>query len=354
MSLENIVDSNSTLSEILFSKDNEYSFLEQEYVRKYNTELLSKESISTTNTFFRKVSIIIPAYNSADTVLGTLITINNQILSGPERELIEVIVVDDGSTDDTEERIKKQNYDFSFKYIKQANAGRSFARNIGVKNASGETLIFLDSDVLLEKSFIREHAVRCEALRQCVFISFKENVYLDQNKIFDFIGENNKPEIEKDFRFLKAVSPSWKRIHRFDVPIETRVVKVVEESNNLKDLGKGRVLGVWDLPSIALTCSISMRKEEFLKVGGFNTGFKGWGMEDTFLAACLIANNNYLVPVFSTGVFHIKHDFRSGSEENQLKEFNKNVELYNELLKKKAKEIMTSQQRCFYSVQSTF
>lgn len=343
MLLKNIVNSDSTLAEILSSKDNDYSFLEQEYVRKYNKGLLSKEPLGTVDTFSQKVSIIIPSYNSANTIFGTLVTINNQILSERERDLIEVIVVDDGSTDDTKSRILQQNYNFSLKYIRQANAGRSSARNVGVKNATGETLIFLDSDVLLEKNFVREHVLRCESFKQCVFLSFKENIYLDQDKIFDFIEQNSEPNIEKDFRFSKAVSPSWKRIHRLDIPIETRIVRVIEESNNLKDFGKGKVLGVWDLPSIALTCSISMRREEFLKAGGFNSSFKGWGMEDTFLAACLIANHNYFIPVFSTGVFHIKHDFRSGSEENQLKEFNRNVELYNKFLNKTASEITRSQ-----------
>ncbi len=342
---KNTANPDSTLFDILSSKDNDYSLLEEKYTRKYNEELLSKESIETTSVFFQKVSIIIPSYNSSDTILGTLISINNQLLSDHERDLIEVIVVDDGSTDDTEVKIRQLKYDFRLKYIKQANAGRSTARNVGVKNAIGEILIFLDSDVLLEKNFVREHALRCEALEQCIFLSFKDNIYLDQEEFFDFIERNNKPNIEKDFRFSKAVSPDWKRIHRLDMPIETRVVKVIEESNNLKDFGMGKVLGVWDLPSIVLTCSVSMRKEEFLKVRGFNTSFKGWGMEDTFFAACLIANHNYVVPVFSTGVFHIKHNFRSGSEENQLKEFNKNVELYNGLLNKTISEIMTSQKQ---------
>jgi len=331
---ENIVKKTTTLADILNTTSNDYSFLERNYFLKYNVGILSKELISRERVFSRKVSLIIPSYNSADTLFGTLATIHNQLLSDFERNLIEVIVVDDGSIDDTETKIYKQKYNFHLRYVRQGNSGRSAARNAGVHISTGETLIFIDSDVLLENNFIREHALRCEALDKCVFLSFKENIYLARDKIFEFIGQNNKPNIERDFRFSKAVSPNWKRVHRLNFPIETRVVKIISESNNLKDFGRGKVLGVWDLPSIALTCSISMSKKQFLECEGFSLKFKGWGMEDTFLGARLISNKNYFIPVYSTGVFHIKHAYRSGSEENQIKEFNNNVEIYSKLLEK--------------------
>lgn len=336
---KNIASKSSSLLDLLSQHDNDYSFLEKGYFLKNNIDLLSKEVIVATNTFSKKISVIIPSFNSFDTIFGTLLTINNQVLSDSERDLLEVIVVDDGSTDNTKIRIHQQKYKFTLKYFKQDNLGRSAARNKGVDISTGETLIFLDSDVLLEKNFIREHALRCEALNKCVFISFKDNIFLSADKIFEFIRQDNKPNIEKDFRFSKFISPEWKRIHKVNNPVETRIVRIIDESNNLKDFGRGRIIGVWDLPSIALTCSISMSKKEFLKSGGFSLDFKGWGMEDTFLGACLISNRNYFIPIYSTGVFHIKHAYRSGNELNQINEFNKNVEVYNKLLEKKIDSI---------------
>ncbi len=339
MSLTNTVYKEASIADLLLTTDNNYCLLEKKYFSRYNKQLLSKQVLPNKYRFSTKISIIIPSYNSSDTVVGTLLTIDNQILSDTERDLLEVIVVDDGSTDDTDQKIIQQKYKFELKYIKQPNAGRSAARNSGVQISTGDILIFLDSDVLLEKHFVRESVLRCEALHDSVFLSFKENVYIDSSKIFNFIEHADRPNIEKDFRFSKAITPQWKRIHRLNTPIETRTVRLMKESNNLKDFGNGNVLGVWDLPSIALTCSITMKKKTFLNTGGFNLAFEGWGMEDTFLGACLIANGNYIIPVYSTGVFHIKHDYRSGNEVNQINEFNKNVNIYNKLIKKTLKEI---------------
>ncbi len=62
-------------------------------------------------------------------------------------------------------------------------------------------------------------------------------------------------------------------------------------------------------------------------------------MEDTFLGACLIANNNYIIPCFSTGVFHVNHTIRSKSKKNKISEFNRNVLLYLDLINKPISEV---------------
>lgn len=330
----------STVEQVLKHKGNDYSFLENSFNTKYNANFLSCDPLDNKFRFSRKVSVIIPSYNSADTLFSTLETLNNQLLSETEFKLLEVIVIDDGSTDDTGSKIKGKIYKFLLKYFKQNNLGRSAARNIGVVLASGETLIFLDSDVFLEKNLIREHAFRSESMNSCIFVSFRENVYLDVQEVLGILSNGVKPNIKKDFRFEKEVSPAWKRVHKLNQPIETRIVRLVEETNNFKNFGNGKILSVWDLPSVALTCSISMRKSEFLKVGGFALKFKGWGMEDTFFGACMIANGNFIVPIFSTGIYHIKHPERSGSPELQLNEFNRNVEVYNQLIQRKLNVII--------------
>jgi len=85
-------------------------------------------------------SIIIPAYNRADIIMRTIDSVLNQIFKN-----FEIIVVDDGSKDNTAEVIKSIP-DSRVKYIYQNNAERSVARNNGAKNALGEFLLFLDSD----------------------------------------------------------------------------------------------------------------------------------------------------------------------------------------------------------------
>lgn len=85
------------------------------------------------------VSIIIPVYQSASTIVETLESVFNQIFKD-----IEVIVVNDGSTDDLDEKIEP--FDEKIIYLKQNNLGAAAARNNGIKHSSGEILAFLDAD----------------------------------------------------------------------------------------------------------------------------------------------------------------------------------------------------------------
>ena len=88
-----------------------------------------------------KVSVIIPTYNRASLVVETLESALNQTF--PDRE---IIVVADGSTDDTKQRLAP--YSDRIKYIHQENRGVNAARNHGLSVAQGEYIALLDSDDL--------------------------------------------------------------------------------------------------------------------------------------------------------------------------------------------------------------
>jgi len=92
-----------------------------------------------------KVSVIIPAYNAAKTIDLCLGSILRQDFSD-----YEVIVIDDGSTDDTREKVKK----YPVRLISKAHGGLSTARNAGFKASKGDILIFVDSDCVAKKDLI--------------------------------------------------------------------------------------------------------------------------------------------------------------------------------------------------------
>ncbi len=328
-----------TIKEILEITANDYSDEEKKFISAYRQNLDTK-SIIDDKYFSTKTSIIIPTFNSKETLLGTLLSINTQNLTKKEKDLLEVIVVDDGSTDGTNNGINELKCNFELKYIKQNHIGRGNARNIGVTVSQGEIIIFLDSDIIIDENFVREHILRHEVIEKGVFVSFKENISIEHHNITKFIKENKKPNIKNDFRFHKKVDPEWLRIHRHVRSIECRDVKILEETDNFKAFGLNKICGVWDLPSMVVTCAVSMKKSEFINCGGFNLQFKGWGMEDTFLGACLIVRGNLIIPVFSTGVFHIEHVTRSRNELQKIREFNKNVLVYLDLISQRASKVI--------------
>jgi glycosyltransferase involved in cell wall biosynthesis len=102
-----------------------------------------------------RASIIIPSYNSKERLYLNLTALNLQTYDDDD---VEVVVVDNGSTDNTMEMLQK----FKLKYPKQAiriekNEGIAKGRNKGVLSAKGDILIFHDSDMIANKDFIKQH-----------------------------------------------------------------------------------------------------------------------------------------------------------------------------------------------------
>lgn len=97
------------------------------------------------------VSVIIPAYNAQKTIKDCLSALSSQIFSGDEYE---IIVVDDGSTDNTPEIIKKEFP--KVRLISRKNAGPAVARNHGAKEAKGEIILFTDSDCCPRENWLEE------------------------------------------------------------------------------------------------------------------------------------------------------------------------------------------------------
>lgn len=89
------------------------------------------------------VTVIIPCYNSEKTIVNTIKSVENQ-----KHSEIEIICIDDGSTDGTWKLLcsYQKNCRTTIKIIRQQNKGVSAARNSGIENASGRYLFFLDSD----------------------------------------------------------------------------------------------------------------------------------------------------------------------------------------------------------------
>lgn len=94
-----------------------------------------------------KISVIIPVYNVEDYVSSCIRSVKNQTLSD-----IEIICVDDGSTDDSLNILREfEETDDRIHVFSQKNSGVSSARNLGISKSSGEYIIFVDGDDYIEE-----------------------------------------------------------------------------------------------------------------------------------------------------------------------------------------------------------
>lgn len=99
------------------------------------------------------ISVIIPAYNVEKYIKTCLDSLINQTYSN-----FEIIVINDGSTDRTEEVLKNYQSNFNLRIYSQKNGGISAARNQGLKLANGELICFIDSDDSVKSDYLEKLA----------------------------------------------------------------------------------------------------------------------------------------------------------------------------------------------------
>jgi glycosyltransferase involved in cell wall biosynthesis len=104
-------------------------------------------------------SIVIPTYNRQPILEKCLRALENQRLTDRTIENYEVVVVDDGSTDGTLTWLNAHQAEFPHVVTYEQNhQGPSAARNLGVQQAQGDTIIFIDSDLVVTEQFLQSHA----------------------------------------------------------------------------------------------------------------------------------------------------------------------------------------------------
>jgi glycosyltransferase involved in cell wall biosynthesis len=210
-------------------------------------------------------SIVIPTYNRAEFIQKAIRSILNQSFSD-----FEIIIVDDGSTDQTE-AIVKDILSERLRYIKIKNSERGAARNAGIKMATGRYISFLDSDDILYTNYL--------------------------STAFDFLSTN---------QFPGALHVAYEII--------TSEGAVLKKVNTLKSINKEIIQGN------PLSCIGVFIREDVMRVNLFNEDRDLSGLEDWELWIRIAAGHIiFACNIIGSAIVH--HDHRSVLDSNSEKLF---------------------------------
>ncbi|MCM3115761.1 glycosyltransferase [Neobacillus sp. MER 74] len=253
-------------------------------------EKLTKE-IPVNNSQDIEVSIIIPSLNKYPLNLLTLFSLEYQTFN-PSK--MEVIFIDDASTDQTEEKLKGYKPPYHFKYVRnEKNLGRASVRNLGIRTARGSTLIFLDAEMITEPDFVEKHhkfhqsknkhilsgVMHSKIIYSCIFPEFAPEkistiaTLTKKDNLLNSRFNKYKDSIKQPYPLLEKSDIARKAFK--DIGVVTYPWFQTITDNFAADL-EG-----FSFPWMAfLTGNVSIQKEFITQAGLFDEDFVLYGYED--------------------------------------------------------------------------
>jgi GT2 family glycosyltransferase len=247
-----------------------------------------------------RLSVVIPTHNNAHSLRPVLDALAEQTTAAS----IEVIVIDDASTDTTPE-ITKAHPVVDHAVQLAVHAGGPAARNVGAHLATTDTLVHVDADMVLPNHVLADISARTRP--DVVLVGFRHNVSHqlgDGNRPFIPAGE---PDLEADHRvrwYAPAGVPMFYSGQVYDTAF---VGRPLDDTRDFIELGNGRTYYDWDLPRMVVTALVAVPRVAFCDVGGLHPAFdeKGWGCDDTHLGAALIAQGCKVIPLRQARGWHL-------------------------------------------------
>ncbi len=201
----------------------------------------------------KKVSIIIPTKDKNSRLYLTL-----KCLEPQADQDTEVLVVFDGCTKETIDEFNTFTFNMDLKpIISKKNVGRAAARNLGIEQATGDVIIFLDDDRLTKGDFIKRHLSRHNG-EPCVVLGERMDAKVTEFELLDLMKENKLETV------LSFVADHSKKEFYYNIK------KVFVR----KPRAKYRFMAF-------ITGNVSIDRSLISEIHGFDEGFKGWGYEDT-------------------------------------------------------------------------
>jgi glycosyltransferase involved in cell wall biosynthesis len=233
-----------------------------------------------------QVSVIVPCHNRGRLLPLSLASLANQ--SAPLEDF-EVLIVDDGSTDDTP-AVVERHLGTNFHYFRKSHGGASSARNYGIEHARARALVFTDPDMIPCPDFVRQHLAFHVSGKETVVIGAKKEVlshlpwWLPRRPATYALRKisGTRPAL-----FRKVVSRAFTGKMRALLTEQDVVARfdTLERLTLPFYLSRPPDLATTAVPWIFMIgCNFSAPAEMLQQVGGFDEHFTGWGLEDIELA----------------------------------------------------------------------
>ena len=211
---------------------------------------LPKRNVSFPPVVVGRVSIVVPAYNSSATIVKTIESCLAQKYSD-----VEIIVVNDGSSDKTAEIL--DSFGERIKTIHQKNGGLAHARNVGVQAASGEFIAWMDADDIAEQDRLA---------KQQLVLAHYEDIALVSTSFSAFSDDPN--DLIENYETVYYGAPNriggMNKIYPRKIPISGVA------GDTSVDVGECRELLLWG--NFVHPPTVMVRRNAFEKVGLFDTG----------------------------------------------------------------------------------
>lgn len=253
-----------------------------------------------------KLSIIVPVYNTKNQIDTCIKSIVNQI----DRE-VEVIIINDASTDNSEEIILeyKNQYPNIKYYSKKENTGLADTRNIGIDKAKGEYIMFIDSDDYIEKDLLKN--LNKYMKDNIDVIKFKLNVKYD-NSSYTVDGPIfSKTDGETAFNLLAFE----------DVMFDSACIYLFKREFLLKNNFKFKV-GTYH-EDFGLVPLVILQAKSVV-----STNIKGYYYIQTNNSITRNSNNETTIKKFEDALLHYDNMLQSISKLNISKKTKQNIKIY--------------------------
>jgi chondroitin synthase len=234
------------------------------------------------------ISMVIPVFNRSEILAKTLHMITHQTYP---LDLIEVVIADDGSSEDILSVVNPFREKLNITYTNQEDMGYrlSAARNMGIRASSNDHIIILDADVAPIPNLVEAYARRFSVTSRAVLCGHRR--YVDANSV--------KPE--------DLIEDPSKMLSLPDIITQNDVFK---KDGHALDWRMGMYRSTANLRfekyPFRAVCggNIGFHKSVFERAGGFDEEFRAWGKEDTEWGFRVWNKGDYIIPVYEACGLH--------------------------------------------------